>query len=89
MQYIAKSAWSIPHINDKLNRQADGIEIQLLKKDIKTTLSDDYTIPNDFLDKKIVCIHAPLDPENSFDHEIDTVEGEYAFIKTVEFANKS
>lgn len=86
MQYIAKSQWTATHIQDKVNRNADGIEIQLLEKDLYTTLDKNYIIPDEYKNFNIVCVHTPL--ASDFDYDIETPIGTEMLIATASFANK-
>lgn len=88
MEFIAKSSWNERCIQDKLNRGADGIEIQLLKPEKEPALSCFYTVPEHFRGYGIRCIHTPLDAEAEFNYDIDTPRGKEWLIQTVLLASK-
>lgn len=88
MKYIAKSQWALPHILDKLERGADGIEIQLLNPDTEECLRLDYKIPEEFKILPIKCIHLPLNAQTDCNYDIETPIGQRAFIKSIILAEK-
>ena len=70
MKFGAKSAWSVDEIEEKLKRETDGIEIQLLTLDPEKEMS--VKLPDEYIDK-IQAVHTPL--VNGYDYPIDGAAG--------------
>lgn len=77
MKLYAKAAWSKAQIEDRLNKGADGIEIQLVSE------YDEFYNDDSFKNvdiSKIIGIHMPCNAKS--DYSIDSLEGSLTFEKT-------
>ncbi len=88
MKYIAKSAWGVENVLDKLERGAAGIEIQLLNPDNEKCLEMGYKVEDAFKLFPIVCIHTPLNAKTDCNYNIETPRGQIEFIRTLFLAEK-
>ena len=86
MQYFAKSNWSENRIKEKLNRGADGIEIQLLNPETDTFYKDNWKDYVYIKSSKIKVVHFPL--VKGYDFPIESIECQKIFNKTIERINE-